>query len=220
MANDSRARIRHEAAELLSRDGYNGMGLKALSEATGLPAGSIYHHFPGGKDEIAATAIVETADAVAQLLEALLVDGVTDDAVSRMFTFMADRLEATDFVAGCVVGTPALDDATPAPRVLGACGAGFERLAEPIVDAFVREGRFAGRRQGHGHDPAQRLRRGHRPGPGAALPRAAGCGRSLHEPLHRPHPSASPFWRLSRSSGPPRGAPEGAGGRQLAFTWW
>ena len=138
---DSRARIRHEAAELLSRDGFHGMGLKALSDATGLPAGSIYHHFPGGKDEIAATAIVETAEAIAQLLEALLADGVTDDAIGRMFAFMADRLESTDFVAGCVVGTPALDDPTPTPRVVGACASSFERLAEPIVDAFVREGR-------------------------------------------------------------------------------
>ena len=38
-------------------------------------------------------------------------------------------------------GTPALDDPTPAPRVLGACGSSFERLLEPIVAAFVREGR-------------------------------------------------------------------------------
>lgn len=139
--SDSQARIRHEAAELLSRDGYNGMGLKALSQATGLPAGSLYHHFPGGKDEIAATAIVETAEAIAQLLEALLADGVTDAAIGRMFAFMAERLASTDFVAGCVVGTPALDDPTPVPRVLGACASSFERLAEPIVAAFVREGR-------------------------------------------------------------------------------
>ncbi len=118
------------------------MGLKALSEATGLPFGSIYHHFPGGKDEIAATAIVETAEAIAQLLEALLADGVTEDAIGRMFGFMADRLEATDFVAGCVVGTPALDDPTPAPLVLGACASSFKRLSEPIVAAFVREGRL------------------------------------------------------------------------------
>ena len=138
---DSRARIEHEAAELLSRDGYHGMGLKALSEATGLPAGSIYHHFPGGKDEIASAAIASTADAIAQLLEALLVEGVTEDAIGAMFGFMADRLEATGWVAGCVVGTPALDDPTPAPLVLGACASSFERLSEPIVAAFVREGR-------------------------------------------------------------------------------
>ena len=140
--NASKARIQHEAAELLSRDGYHGMGLKALSDATGLPFGSIYHHFPGGKNEIAATAILETAEAVAQLLEALLADGVTEDAIGRMFGSMADRLRATDFVAGCVVDTPALDDPTPTPQVLEACASGFERLSEPIVDAFLREGRL------------------------------------------------------------------------------
>ena len=57
--------------------------------------------------------------AIAQLLEALLVDGVTEDAVGRMFGFMADRLEATDFVAGCVVGTPVLDDPTRPPGCSG-----------------------------------------------------------------------------------------------------
>jgi len=149
--NDSKQRIEHEAAELLSRDGYNGMGLKALSEATGLPVGSIYHHFPGGKDEIASAAIASTAEAIARLLTALLADGVTDDAIGRMFGFMAERLEATDWVAGCVVGTPALDDPTPAPDdptpapdVLAACASGFEHLSEPIVAALVREGRSAG----------------------------------------------------------------------------
>ena len=142
--NDSKQRIEHEAAELLSRDGYNGMGLKALSEATGLPVGSIYHHFPGGKDEIASAAIASTAEAIARLLTALLADGVTDDAIGRMFGFMAGRLEATDWVAGCVVGTPALDDPTPAPDVLAACASGFEHLSEPIVAALVREGRSAG----------------------------------------------------------------------------
>ena len=142
--NDSKQRIEHEAAELLSRDGYNGMGLKALGEATGLPPGSIYHHFPGGKDEIAASAIASTAEAIAQLLEALLADGVTDEAIGAMFGFMADRLEASDWVAGCVVGTPALDDPTPAPGVLAACASGFERLSEPVVAALVRDGRPVG----------------------------------------------------------------------------
>ena len=116
-AADAKPRIERAAAELLSRDGYNGMGLKALSKATDLPYGSIYHHFPGGKEEIATVAIVGTAVAIGELLTATLVDGVTDDAVRAMFGFMADRLEASDWVAGCVVGTPALDD--PSPRARG-----------------------------------------------------------------------------------------------------
>jgi len=138
-AADAKPRIERAAAELLSRDGYNGMGLKALSEATALPFGSIYHHFPGGKEEIATVAIVGTAVAIGELLTATLVEGVTDEAVRAMFGFMADRLEASDWVAGCVVGTPALDDPSPTPAVREACATGFAVLIDPIVDALRRE---------------------------------------------------------------------------------
>lgn len=136
---DPKLRIERAAAELLSRDGYNGMGLKALSKATELPCGSIYHHFPGGKEEIAAVTIVGTAVAIGELLTATLVDGVTEAAVRAMFGFMADRLEASEWVAGCVVGTPALDDSSPTPAVREACATGFAFLIDPIVDALRRE---------------------------------------------------------------------------------
>ncbi|HMG40196.1 MAG TPA: helix-turn-helix domain-containing protein, partial [Acidimicrobiales bacterium] len=59
------------SSELLARRGYNGMGLKAVSEAAGLPYGSIYHHFPGGKEEIAASAIGSVGTVVGGLLETL-----------------------------------------------------------------------------------------------------------------------------------------------------
>lgn len=138
-AAEAKPRIERAAAELLARDGYNGMGLKALSKATELPYGSIYHHFPGGKEEIATVAIVGTAVAIGELLTATLVDGVTEEAVRAMFGFMADRLEASDWVAGCVVGTPALDDSSPTPAVREACATGFGVLIDPIVDALRRE---------------------------------------------------------------------------------
>lgn len=141
---DSRQRIERAAADLLARDGFNGMGLKALSQAAELPFGSIYHHFPGGKEEIASAAIVSTTSAIGDLLAANLVDGVTDEAVRRLFTFMADRLEASDWVAGCVVGTPALDDLSPVPRIREACETGFDHLLAPIVATLERQGLSAG----------------------------------------------------------------------------
>jgi len=138
--SDSKARIESVAADLLARDGFNGMGLKALSEATALPYGSIYHHFPGGKEEIAATAILANASVVGQLLEANLAEGVTDDAIRRMFAFMAERLEASDWSAGCVVGTPAADDPSAAPTVRDACADGFALIVDPIASTLEREG--------------------------------------------------------------------------------
>jgi TetR/AcrR family transcriptional repressor of lmrAB and yxaGH operons len=140
VTRDSKARIESVAADLLARDGFNGMGLKALSAATELPYGSIYHHFPGGKEEIAATAILANASVVGQLLEANLAEGVTDDAIRRMFAFMAERLEASDWSSGCVVGTPAADDPSESPQVRDACADGFALIVDPIADALVGEG--------------------------------------------------------------------------------
>jgi AcrR family transcriptional regulator len=139
--SDSKARIEAVAAELLSRDGFNGMGLKALSDAAQLPYGSIYHHFPGGKEEIAATAILANAEVVGELLRANLAEGVTDDAIRRMFRFMAERLEASDWQLGCVVGTPSADDPVGVPQVQDACAQGFARIVDPIGEALVAEGR-------------------------------------------------------------------------------
>jgi AcrR family transcriptional regulator len=140
VSRGSKDRIESAAADLLARDGFNGMGMKALSAAVALPYGSIYHHFPGGKEEIAVTAILGNAGVVGELLEANLAEGVTDDAIRRMFAFMAERLEASGWSMGCVVGTPAADDPTGAPQVRDACADGFALIVDPIAEALAAEG--------------------------------------------------------------------------------
>src|SRR5581483_3239725 len=53
----TKERIVRAARRLLSAHGYEGTGLKELSETARAPYGSIYFHFPGGKDEVIATAV-------------------------------------------------------------------------------------------------------------------------------------------------------------------
>ncbi|MGV7591984.1 TetR/AcrR family transcriptional regulator, partial [Mycobacterium kansasii] len=43
--------------ELLRRQGYGATTVKQLTEAAGATMGSLYHHFPGGKPEVAAAAL-------------------------------------------------------------------------------------------------------------------------------------------------------------------
>ncbi len=47
-------------AKVFSRHGYDGASINLLSEATGLGRASLYHRFPGGKDEMV-TAIIDRA---------------------------------------------------------------------------------------------------------------------------------------------------------------
>ena len=65
-------RIVQAMAELLRLQGYAGTGIKQLAQASGAPVGSIYHHFPGGKAEIAARVLRTTGAAYIQLVPLLL----------------------------------------------------------------------------------------------------------------------------------------------------
>ena len=135
-----RQRIERVAADILARDGYNGMGLKALSEAAGLPYGSIYHHFPGGKEDIAVAAIASRGVWIAGLIEQCFSDGVNRASLQAMFDFVADRLERSEWLDGCAVGTPTLDGSSESARIREACNAAFDAMIEPIAAALRRQG--------------------------------------------------------------------------------
>ena len=62
MATSTRDRILDATGELLRDRGYAGTGLKAISATAGAPLGSLYHHFPHGKQEMAAAALRHAAD--------------------------------------------------------------------------------------------------------------------------------------------------------------
>lgn len=49
-------------AEVFSRYGYEGANLNRLSEATSLKRASLYHRFPGGKDEIVSAVLARAAE--------------------------------------------------------------------------------------------------------------------------------------------------------------
>lgn len=49
-------------AEVFRLHGYQGTSIRLLSEATGLERASLYHRFPGGKEEMAAAIIAETCE--------------------------------------------------------------------------------------------------------------------------------------------------------------
>ena len=129
------------SSELLARRGYNGMGLKAVSEAAGLPYGSIYHHFPGGKEEIAAAAIRRVGEVVGELLTSLFASSESVEAALRaMFDFMADRLEQSDWTAGCSVGTPAQDGPSDSEIVRRACDDALGHMVRAVAGGLAGAG--------------------------------------------------------------------------------
>src|SRR6185295_9766806 len=66
---DSKRRMVESAAVLFREQGYSGTGFRDVIAHSGAPRGSIYHHFPGGKSQLAAETVRYAGDVVAARLE-------------------------------------------------------------------------------------------------------------------------------------------------------
>ena len=67
----TRDKLIHAMADALQRKGLHGVGLNELLEVAGAPKGSLYHHFPGGKSELAVAAIEHISQHIDSLFEQL-----------------------------------------------------------------------------------------------------------------------------------------------------
>jgi AcrR family transcriptional regulator len=116
-------RIVRAMAELLRVQGYAATGIQQLAKAADAPTGSIYHHFKGGKAEVAAAALRETGAVYIQLLP-LLLDRHDDlaTAIEAAFAAAAEDMEQTGWVNMCPVGTVTgeIADSEPALREVAA----------------------------------------------------------------------------------------------------
>jgi AcrR family transcriptional regulator len=120
-------------AELLRVQGYAATGLQQLARASEAPIGSIYHHFKGGKREVAAAALRETGAAYIQLLPALL-DAHADLAtgIEAAFAAAAEDVATTGWANMCPVGTVAGEIADTEPEL--------RAVAAEVVGSWVDRG--------------------------------------------------------------------------------
>ena len=109
----TRERFVSETASLLRTQGYAATGVAQIVAAARAPLGSLYHHFPGGKEDLAAEAIRTSGAAYVALLPVTF-DPAPDlpSGIRAFFSAAAAHLQETDFVDACPIATVALEVAT------------------------------------------------------------------------------------------------------------
>jgi AcrR family transcriptional regulator len=135
----TRDRIVTAAAQLYGRYGYNGVGLKQVAAASGSPIGSLYHFFPGGKDELAAEALRMSGAGYQLLVEGILESAPDlESGIRAAFTAAAEALEASGYADACWIETVALEVAStnePLRVVTAEIFAGWIEALERIVQS-------------------------------------------------------------------------------------
>ncbi|GAA0539491.1 TetR/AcrR family transcriptional regulator [Saccharopolyspora spinosporotrichia] len=129
------------AMELFQRQGYHATGLNQVLAESAAPRGSLYFHFPGGKQQLAAESVAVAGRRMGELIEAALdrADGPRE-AVSLVVDALAAILEGSDFQLGCPVATVALEASAASEDVRDACHGAYAAWLEALRVRFLRWG--------------------------------------------------------------------------------
>ncbi|MDG4858186.1 TetR/AcrR family transcriptional regulator [Streptomyces sp. T-3] len=140
-APDTRARIVRAASRLMQRQGYDGTGIKQISLEAQATLGSVYHFFPGGKQELAVAAIHHGDQEFIDELRAVL--DAEEDPAAAMVTLcrrIAEGLRASDWIDGCPITTTSLGTAGRIPDIQTAAAEAFARWRELVQDKLRASG--------------------------------------------------------------------------------
>lgn len=102
MAGEVRQRMIDGAIALLATRGLEGTSFATVLERTGAPRGSVYHHFPGGKDELVRAAVEGTLGRALTLLDSAAGSSAVAVAEAFLGAWRA-LLTQTQFRAGCAL---------------------------------------------------------------------------------------------------------------------
>jgi TetR/AcrR family transcriptional regulator, lmrAB and yxaGH operons repressor len=137
----TRRRILTASGELMRRHGYAGTGIKAILVASGVPYGSLYYHFPGGKEEVGVETIRRGGRAYLELVETLLPLGADlPTAVAAAFADAAELVASTDYADACPVATIAGEIASTSEPMRSAAAAAFRSWIDLIEERLTQAG--------------------------------------------------------------------------------
>lgn len=143
---ETRERMLTAAEALIRQRGYAASSLSDILEASAAPRGSLYHHFPGGKDELVLEATRRAVARLTGLLEAALAES-GDPAVGLQAYLdgAAAELRASDYGLGCPVASVVLDSPDPGSALAELCQQAFDTWTRSYAGALEAAGLPPGR---------------------------------------------------------------------------
>ena len=140
MGADTADRLTEAVLLSVREHGYAGTGMQALLREIGVSSSSMYHFFPGGKEELVAEAVRRSGlDAARRIAEVFQHHDVAE-GINRIFAAAAAEMEAHDYTLGCPIGVPATEAAADSALIREAVGEVFTAWADAYASALRASG--------------------------------------------------------------------------------
>lgn len=141
MARTTRETILTATAELMRVKGFGAVAMKDVVAASGAPIGSLYHHFPGGKTQIAREALVAAGAAYGLLIPTLMAPhDDLGEGVEAVFVQAATDMAEAGFANMCPVGSVAAEVADTVEELREATAAVFTDWVDGGTAYFASRG--------------------------------------------------------------------------------
>ncbi len=140
-APQTRDRLIAAMLDALRGRGYHGVGLSELLASAGAPKGVLYHHFPGGKAELAAVAVRVAIDNMLSSLDRLF-EKHADPAVAlaAWMDGAQKQLRSSAYERGCPLAAIALESTPDDVAIRSALAEGFAAIRARIAAALENHG--------------------------------------------------------------------------------
>ena len=136
----SRAALVDTAAQLFRRQGYAATGVNQILETADVKAGSLYHHFPDGKQELAAAVVESAGGEIERLLRRFLdSDSSVADIVSGWIDLLIVQL-TSDQRDGCPIEPIATESVNASPQVRDASARAFAGWSAAVAERLRADG--------------------------------------------------------------------------------
>jgi TetR/AcrR family transcriptional repressor of lmrAB and yxaGH operons len=145
MVKDTREHMIETTAGLVHRRGFYGTSLNEILLESGAPRGSLYYHFPGGKEELVLETARQGVAMVTQLLKEVLTDSPDPAEGVRAFVEAAAHvLRDSGYVFGCPVA-PIVLDSPESSALAEVCQEALEEWQQVLVECLGSGGIERGR---------------------------------------------------------------------------
>jgi TetR/AcrR family transcriptional regulator, lmrAB and yxaGH operons repressor len=140
-ATDSKGKTLAAAVTLFRQQGYHGTALQDILAAAGSPRGSLYFHFPQGKEEIGEAALTIAGETVRQAIaQAAETSKTAELFLIRAARGMAAKLEQSNYSEGCPIATTALETSAQSEVLGNATRIAFQKWENEIKRGLERFG--------------------------------------------------------------------------------
>ncbi|WP_167042978.1 TetR/AcrR family transcriptional regulator [Salinibacterium sp. ZJ454] len=126
---------------LIQAQGYHGTGVAEVAASSGVSKGSLFFHYPDGKDQLAVAAIDLAEADISHLLRSAAASATTlVDAIATVLETLAADLIASDFTTGCPVAVVTIESGGSNERLRDACVRAYDSWVEPVREMLASHG--------------------------------------------------------------------------------